>query len=76
MAQITLKMLRAKKDWSQREAAERIGVSAQTWNNWEKQNSFPDVPKIKKIEEVFGISYDEILFFDVEHGLTVNDRKK
>ena len=34
------------------------------------------VPKIKKIEEVFGVKYDQIIFFTPKHGLTVNDKEE
>ena len=33
--QYTLKELRARKNWTQQEAAEKLGISAQTYNSWE-----------------------------------------
>ncbi|MGY3724985.1 DNA-binding transcriptional regulator, XRE-family HTH domain [Granulicatella balaenopterae] len=74
--QYTLKMLRAKEDITQKEAGERVGVSEATWHNWEKQKSFPNVPQIKAIENNFNVTYDEIIFFDVKHGLTVKLNKE
>ena len=44
MAKFTLKMLRAKANVTQKEAAKMVGVSESTWVNWERQKSFPDVP--------------------------------
>lgn len=67
----TLKMLRAKFDLTQKQSAERVGVSEATWRNWEASKTFPDAMKIKKIEKAFGISYDNIIFFKPDHGLTV-----
>lgn len=58
----TLKALRANKNWSQKEAAKAVGVSLDTWSNWERGKSFPDVPKICKIEKVFNTQYNEIIF--------------
>ena len=58
----TLKMLRASRNWSQVTAAMHVGVSVDTWGNWERKRSFPDVPHIKKIQEVFNVSYDDIIF--------------
>ena len=58
----TLKMLRASKNWSQLTASKAIGVSVDTWGNWERKRSYPDVPHIKKIQEVFGATYDDIIF--------------
>lgn len=58
----TLKMLRASRNWSQLTAAMHVGVSVDTWGNWERKRSFPDVPHIKKIQEVFNVAYDDIIF--------------
>ena len=68
---MTLKMLRAKYDFTQGEAGAMIGVSEATWSNWEKGKSFPDVIKIMKIEEVFDVKYDDIIFLLENHGLNV-----
>lgn len=59
---LTLRALRANNHLTQKEAAAKIGISEDTWANWENAKTFPDVPKIKKIEEVFNISYNEIIF--------------
>ena len=58
----TLKMLRASKNWSQVTAAKEVGVSPDTWGNWERKRSFPDVPHIQKIQKIFNVSYDDIIF--------------
>ena len=68
---VTLKMLRAKHNFTQAEAGESVGVSEGTWRNWEMGKSFPDVQKIIKLEEVFGVKYDDIIFLPIKHGLTV-----
>lgn len=60
--EITLKALRVNNNLTQKQAAERVGVSEDTWANWEKAKTFPDVPKIKRIEKEFKISYNEIIF--------------
>lgn len=58
----TLKMLRASKNWSQVTVAQQIGVSVDTWGNWERKRSFPDVLHIQRIQEVFNVAYDDIIF--------------
>lgn len=57
-----LRMLRASKSWTQAQAAREIGVSPETWENWEHKRSYPDVPNISKIEQVFNFAYDDIIF--------------
>lgn len=58
----TLKMLRARDNLTQKQAGKLVGVSADTWANWENQKTFPDVQKIVEIEKAFGVSYDDIKF--------------
>lgn len=56
---------------SQLEASKLIGVSKDTLSNYERGTSFPDVTIIKKIEKVYGIKYDQIIFSLIYYGLTV-----
>lgn len=59
---ITLKAARVNRGLSQKRAGELIGVSENIIGNWERGRSFPDALKIKKIESVYGITYDDIIF--------------
>ncbi len=65
---VTLKTLRAKFDLTQAKAGAKVGVSADVWHNWEKGKTFPNVPQLKKIEEKFDISYDDIIFLTKNNG--------
>ena len=60
--QITLKAARANAFLTQKDAAERIGVTVDTIGNWERGKSFPDALQIKRIEEVYGVRYDNLIF--------------
>lgn len=62
MPKITLKAARVNAGLSQEEAAKKIGVAASTLRNWEAGKTFPNQPKIEKMCEVYGISFD-VLFF-------------
>ena len=59
----TLKAIRINKGDTQEQTAKAIGISVETWANYERGVTFPDVPIIKKIEEYFNITYDKINFF-------------
>jgi transcriptional regulator with XRE-family HTH domain len=59
---ISLKAARVNKKLTQLEAAEQIGVSEQALRNWERGKTFPTVPFIRKLEEVYGVSYADIIF--------------
>ena len=59
---ITLKAARTNVGLTQKEAAAKLKVSEDTVSNWENSKSYPDVPQIEKIEEVYGVSYADIIF--------------
>lgn len=59
---LTLKAIRVNKGLSQEEASKLIGISKDTLCNYERGITFPDVPTLKKIEEVYETKYDDINF--------------
>lgn len=65
---ITLKSARINKGLTQVKAAKLIGVTVDTLSNYERGKSFPDVPIIKKIEEVYGVPYSELIFLPQNNG--------
>lgn len=60
---LTLKAIRINKGLSQEEASKRIGISVDTLGNYERGITYPDIPILKKIEEVYDVKYDNINFF-------------
>ncbi len=58
--------LRKKAGWSQEDLAMEMGVSRQSVSKWEGALSVPDMDKILKMSEVFGVSTDFLLKEDVE----------
>ena len=59
---ITLKAARINKQMKQAEAAHALGVSIDTLSNWENGKTFPDVPQIIKIEQLYGVLYGDLIF--------------
>lgn len=64
MLQISLAAARVNAGLTQREAAERIGVSHVTLNNWEHGKTLPNIATARKIAEVYRISLDNIYLCD------------
>lgn len=58
----TLREMRRDFELSQVQAGKLVGVSEGTWVNWEQQKTFPNVIYIEKIQKVFGVTYDDIIF--------------
>ena len=59
-----LKVLRAERDWSQAELADRLEVSRQTVNALERGRYAPSLSLAFKIARVFDQPIDEIFFPD------------
>ena len=62
MIKISLKAARVNAGYSQKEAANILGISNKTLCSWENGKTFPDQPMIEKICALYGISYDMIDF--------------
>jgi len=58
--------LRKQKGWSQEDLALHMGVSRQSVSKWESMSSLPDLDKIIKLSNLFGVSTDYLLKDDVE----------
>lgn len=61
----TLHILRAKKKWSQKEVAERLGVSRQTINSIEANKYSPSLVLAFKIAKLFDVDINEVFQYDV-----------
>lgn len=59
---LTLKALRVLYGLTQAQAAKLIGVSEDTWFNYENAKTFPNTNKLKAISTVFDINIDSIIF--------------
>lgn len=62
------KLIRLRKNsgWSQEEFASMMGVSRQSVSKWEGAQSIPDLDKMVKISQLFGVSTDYLLKDDIE----------
>ena len=58
--------LRKKNGWSQEELAEKLDVSRQSISKWEGAQSVPDMTRIIRQSEIFGVSTDYLLKDDLE----------
>lgn len=58
--------LRKKSGWSQEELAEQMEVTRQSVSKWESAVSVPDLEKIVRLANLFGVSIDYLLKDDME----------
>ena len=66
MVQITIRAARVNAGLSQKEAADRLGVTTKTLGNWEKGITFPPVDKVQAICELYGVPYDQLNFLPTD----------
>ena len=57
--------LRKKNGWSQEELAEKMEVSRQSISKWESAQSVPDMGRIVRLSDLFGVSTDYLLKDDL-----------
>lgn len=62
MIKYTLRAIRVNHNETQEDTARAVGVSVDTWANYEKGNTYPDIPILIKILNHFQITFDEIDF--------------
>lgn len=53
--------LRAQNGWSQGELADKLEVSRQSVSKWETDASVPDLDKLVKLSEAFGVLLDDLV---------------
>ena len=66
MVQISIRAARVNTGLSQRDAADRIGISTKTLSNWENGITFPPADKIPVICDLYGVSYDQLNFLPTD----------
>ncbi|MCI8513741.1 MAG: helix-turn-helix domain-containing protein [Lachnospiraceae bacterium] len=64
----TIKELREKRKFTQRELAEKIGVSDKTVSKWETEKGLPDIGIIGDLSKALGISIAELLTGDLREN--------
>ena len=57
----TIYRLRTERNLSQGDLAEALGVSRQSVSKWETGGSVPDLDKLVKLSQLFGVSLDELV---------------
>ncbi|MBM9560625.1 helix-turn-helix domain-containing protein [Limosilactobacillus fermentum] len=56
-----IRQLRIEKDWSQERLAEEMHVSRQAVSKWESEGAEPELSKLQKLADLFGVTTDYLL---------------
>ena len=65
-------LLRKKAGWSQEELAEQMDITRQSVSKWEGAQSVPDLEKMIRLSELFGVSTDYLLKDEIEEAEQLN----
>lgn len=76
METFTLKALRVNCGLSLEEASKRLGITKDTLSSYEQGKTYPTVPIIKKIEDLYNMSYDKINFLVEDNENIVIEENK
>lgn len=68
MIENRIKVLRAERDWTQADLADRVGISRQAVISIEKYRYTPSLELAFKIAETFGVPIDQVFFYRKEEG--------
>ena len=64
----TIRRLREKKKVTQKELADRIGVSDKAVSKWETDKGLPDIGIIEELAKALGVSIAELLTGDLREN--------
>lgn len=68
--------LRKKNGWSQEELAEQMNVTRQSVSKWESGQAAPDLEKILKLSQLFGVSTDYLLKEELSASGNINTARE
>ncbi len=70
---ITLKAARVNAGMTQTEAAKALGIGTATLQNYEAGKKYPNILTLKKIEDLYGVPYAELIFLPDNHALSTTE---
>ena len=68
---LTLKAARVNADLKQYQVAKTIGVDISTLSRYERGLGSPDVKVAKKLSELYGVPFDDLIFLSQNNALSV-----
>lgn len=65
--------LRTEKGYTQERLAQMLGVSTAAVSKWECANAYPDITLLPKIAEIFNVSIDYLLGYDISNQKSISE---
>lgn len=68
---LTLRAARINKNLTQKQAAAQLNISKDTLAKWKRFIKYPDVMQLKKIEDLYNVNYEDIIFLPNSDALSI-----
>ena len=76
MEKYTLRTARDRAGLSLQTAATSMGVSVDTLANYEKGETYPTVPVLRKMLDLYKVAFDQLIFLGIDYDLIVNGKEE
>lgn len=68
MLKISLAAARVNRGLTQRDVAEKMGISTKTLVNWENGVTYPTIERVYELCELYGVSVDNLIFLPTNNA--------
>ncbi len=72
----TLKAIRINLGLTQMQMAEKLGVSKETYLNYENYKTYPDVNIVKKIIKISKVDFNDIIFLPNKYAKSEEEKEE
>lgn len=72
----TLKAIRINLGLTQMQMAEKLGVSKETYLNYENYKTYPDVNIVKKIIKISKVDFNDIIFLPSNYAKSEEEKEE
>lgn len=72
----TLKAIRINLGLTQMQMAEKLGVSKETYLNYENYKTYPDVNIVKKIIKISKVDFNDIIFLPSNYAKSEKEKEE
>lgn len=75
MEKYTLRTARDRAGLTLAKAAAEMGINVDTLANYEKGETYPNVPVLRKMLALYGVEFNQLIFLGIDYDLIVNRKE-
>lgn len=70
MEKYTLRTARERAVLTQEQAASELGIHVSTLGNYESGSTYPTIRVLRKMLDLYGVTFEQLIFLGIDYGLT------